>query len=180
MIANQEEIEANRRNPKNRFLLLFCHASEVDDHWGYKWSFKCGTFVFSILIGIWTIFDIISLSRLIPKKRKWFAFWCIIRFVSDLIAIIGILLAFMSIFQSNFKKATVAYYSLYLSLVLNTAFIVYCIVSIFDKTFWTFTGFSLIIWMLNEIILFIFIWILFCNMVVIGRKQREAMASNPF
>ena len=49
--ANQQEIEENRRNPKNRFLGLFCHASDVDDHWGFNWSFKCGVFVFSILIG---------------------------------------------------------------------------------------------------------------------------------
>ena len=26
--------EENRRNPKNRFMFLFCHASEVDQSWG--------------------------------------------------------------------------------------------------------------------------------------------------
>ena len=31
--AQQEE---NMRNPKNRFLGLFCHASEVGDSWGFN------------------------------------------------------------------------------------------------------------------------------------------------
>ena len=177
MIGDLEEIDVSRKS--SRFLFFFCHDYEIGDNWGFNFSFKCGIFFHSLLVVSSTIFDIISLSRLIPKKRRWFIFWCIIRFVSDFIALIGILLAIISIFQMNVKKATLAYYSLFLSLVVNTAFFVYCIVSLFDKTFWSFTGTSLIIWMLNELILFYFLWLLFGSMAFIGRKQREAMASNP-
>ena len=181
MEGNDAAVEENRRNPKNRFLGLFCHASDVDDHWGFNWSFKCGVFVFSILIGAGTIFDAASLSKVMRRiTTGWFIFWCIVRFFSDLIAIIAIIVALMSIFQSDFRKATTAYYLLMLSLVFNTAFIIYCIVSVFSASFWRSTGFRLIIWMLNEFVILIFDWILFCNMVDIGRKNRQAMASNPF
>ena len=180
--ANQEEIEENRRNPKNRFLGLFCHASDVDDHWGFNWSFKCGVCVFSILVGIWTIFDISTMAYIINRSylNSWFTFFFFFRFVSDFIAIVGIIFAFCSITQSHFNKATTAYYLLVGSFALNTAFIVYCIVSVFNRYFWRTTTYRFIIWLLNEFVLLIFTWILFCNMVDIGRRNRNAMASNPF
>ena len=37
MYGNDYQItleEENKRNPKNRFLGLFCHASEIDITWG--------------------------------------------------------------------------------------------------------------------------------------------------
>ncbi len=181
MEGNDYAVQENRRNPKNRFLGLFCHASDVDKEWGFHWSFKCGVFVFSIFIGAWTIFDAISISNVLRRIYSgWFIFWCIIRFFSDLVAIVAIIIALMSIFQSSFGKATTAYYLLMLSLVFNTAFIIYCIIKLFSAEFWRATGFRLIIWMLNEFVILIFDWILFCNMVDIGRKNREAMGSNPF
>ena len=180
MIANQEEIDANRRNPKNRFLLVFCHAGQVGDSWGYNWSFKCGAFLFSILIFILTIFDLSTLTKCIARGRSWFVFWCILRFLSDLLAVVGVIVAIFSIFQSSFKNATIAYYLVMASLFLDTIFIVYCIVSLFDRTFWQFTGWYLIVWMFNEFVLLICDWILFCNMVDTGRKMRNAMAANPF
>ena len=47
-----EEVAANKRSPKNRFLLLFCHAESVDDHWGCNWTFQCGVIMAGILIGL--------------------------------------------------------------------------------------------------------------------------------
>ena len=175
-----EEVAANRRSPKNRFLLLFCHAESVDDHWGCNWTFQCGVIMAGILIGVWTIFDITTLSRLLAKGyfSKWFTFWCGMRFISDLFAIIAIVMSIISISKINFKLATISYYTLMVSLFINTAFVIYCITCIFDRYFWTNTTFQIIIWILNEFVLVIGDWILFCNMVDIGRKIRKALSSN--
>ena len=175
-----EEVAANRRSPKNRFLLLFCHAESVDDHWGCNWTFQCGVIMAGILIGVWTIFDIATLSRLLAKNlfSKWFTFWCGMRFISDLFAIIAIVMSIISISKINFKLATISYYTLMVSLFINTAFVIYCITCIFDSYFWSYTTYQIIIWILNEFVLVIGDWILFCNMVDIGRKIRKALSSN--
>ena len=110
----------------------------------------------------------------------WTIFWFIVRFVSDFIAIIAMIIAMLSVCQTNFKKATIAYYMLYASLILNTAFFIYCITRFFNATFWRLTTYRIIVWMLNEFVLFIFCWILFANMVDIGRKIKTNIASNPF
>ena len=177
---NAREIEENQRSPKNRFLGLFCHASDVDQSWGMNWPFSCGVILFSIVIGLMTIFDIFALVTLMSKVHSWFFFWSFIRFLSDLIALIAIVFANMSYIQTNFTRATIAYYALIISLICNTFFCGYCIFSIISSDFWKLTTYRIIIWLLNEFILFIFCWILFCNMVDIGRKNRQNAASNPF
>ena len=53
----KQEMEENQRNPKNRFLGLFCHANQVDSSWGYNWPFWCGVLMFSIVIGLISILD---------------------------------------------------------------------------------------------------------------------------
>ena len=180
----QRAEEENLRSPKNRFLGIFCHANQVDDHWGPGWSFGCGVYTFSILVGIWTIFDISTISELLNRLGRFFSgwpiFWFIVRFVSDFIAIIAMIIAMLSVCQTNFKKATIGYYMMYVSLLLNTAFFIYCITRFFNADFWRYTTYRIIIWMLNEIVLFIFCWILFANMVVIGRKIKTTIATNPF
>ena len=132
--ANSEII--TDRSAKNRFLGLFCHANQVGESWGYNWPFYCGVIIFSILIGIMTLFDITAIfSKLFKEANDWLLFWIIIRFISDLIALIGIIFAIMSIAQSNFTRATIGYYCMVLCLILNTLFCGYCIISIFDKSF---------------------------------------------
>ena len=177
--GSQEEVEANLRSPKNRFLLVFCPANQVDDHWGNNWTFQCGVIMFAIIIGIWTIFDIVTLTRLMGDKAvgEWFTFWCAIRFISDLLAITSVVMSLISLSQINFKLATVAYYVLFASLILNFVFFVYCITCIFDADFWKATTYQIIFWMLNEFVLVICDWILFCNMVDIGRKSRAPMSN---
>ena len=178
---NAREIEENQRSPKNRFLGLFCHASEVNNSWGMNWPFSCGVILFSIVIGLMTIFDISAIfTTFFRSQHGWFLFWFVIRFFSDLLALIAIVLATMSIIQTNFSRATIAYYTLIVSLICNTFFCGYCIFRIFDGAFWRATTYRLIIWLLNEFIIFIFCWILFCNMVDIGRKNREKAAANAF
>ena len=176
--AQQEE---NMRNPKNRFLGLFCHASEVGDSWGFNWPFWCGVLMFSILIGVMTLIDISHIfTEFFKVVTGWFAFWFVVRMISDFIALIGIIFSAISCIQNNFSRATIAYYCMILSLVLNSLFIGYCIFRLFDGQFWKITTYRLIVWLCNEFVLFLFCWILFCNMVVIGRKARQQAASNPF
>ena len=100
--------------------------------------------------------------------------------IADLFAIVAMGFANVSVCQTNFRRATIGYYLLIVCLILNTAFIIYCITCFFDYNFWKVTTFNIILWLLNEFVLFIFCWILFCNMVDIGRKKRAQTASNPF
>ena len=177
----QRAQEENLRSPKNRFLGIFCHANEVNDHWGPNWSFGCGVIFFSVLVGIWTIFDTVTMSLLINRTfRGWPIFWFCLRWFSDIIAVIAMIIAMLSVCQTDFKKATIGYYMLIVSLIINTAFFIYCITCFFDSYFWKMTTYRIIIWMLNEVVLFIFCWILFANMVNIGRKIKTNIASNPF
>ena len=173
--------EENMRNPKNRFFGLFCHANEVDNSWGMNWPFWCGVLIFGIVIGLMTLLDMGSIfTTFFGNVRGWFLFWFIIRCISDFIALIGIVFAALSIMSNNFTRATIAYYAMILSFVCNTAFCVYCIFRIFDGSFWRATTYRFVVWLVNEFVLFLFCWILFCNMVVIGRKNREQAAANTF
>ena len=175
---NAETIQTRDRNPKNRFLGLFCHANDVGESWGYNWPFFCGVIMFSILIGIMTLFDVSAIfTKFFKEASHWLLFWIIIRFISDLIALIGIIFAIISIIQSNYTRAIIAYYCNVLSFLLNTAFCVYCIFSIFDSDFWEKTTYRLIVWLFNEFCLLIFCWVLFCNMVDISRQDKRAAAN---
>jgi hypothetical protein len=176
--ANQEE---NLRNPKNRFMGLFCHASDVDSSWGNNWPFSCGVILFSIVAGFMTIFDIsVIFKKYFQIIEGWFLFWFIIRLLSNLITLIGIIFAILSIIQTNFTRATIAYYSILLSFVLNATFCGYCVFRIFESYFWRKTTYRFFVWILNEFVLFWFSWILFCNMVDIGRKNRQNAGATNF
>ena len=175
---NANSAETTDRSPKNRFLGLFCHANQVGESWGWNWPFYCGVIMFSIFIGIMTLFDVSAIfTDLFKDADGWLLFWIIMRFISDLIALIGIIFAIISIVQKSFMKATIGYYVMVLSLVINTAFCIYCIFSVFDKEFWEDTTYRLVIWLFNEFCLFLFCWILFCNMVDIGRANKREAAN---
>ena len=52
--SQQDDDDGCHLNPHNRFLLIFCHASDVSEGWGCvmcggrTFSFKCGVVIFSI------------------------------------------------------------------------------------------------------------------------------------
>ena len=172
---NANNAEITDKSAKNRFLGFLWHANQVNESWGYNWSFSCGVVVFSIAISIMTLFDLNAFfTGLFGDADDWLLVWLIIRFVSDFITLIGITFAILSIIQSNFIRATIGYYCMVLSLLINLAFCVYCIVSIFDKEFWETTTYRIVVWLFNEVCLFVFCWILFCNMVDIGRQNKRA------
>ena len=175
----KQEMEENQRNPKNRFLGLFCHANQVDSSWGYNWPFWCGVLMFSIVIGLISILDFSFSYKLINSFRSrggWIVFFFILRIISDVITIIGIILAAVSIVQTSFQKATIAYYTGCLSFIINIAVFIF---GLFKILFYSY-GYFVLIWGFSDFVLLLFLWILFCNMVDIGRKVRQAVGANSF
>ena len=175
--------EQNLRNPKNRFLGCFCHANEVDNTWGCGFSFSCGVIFFSIFLGLGAFYDIPSISSIKYDILRWywfnwFTFVIFVKVISDIFAIIGIILALVSICSSNYKRAVIAYYFLIVTLVLNTvasiAFIYFTFVN------FRYVRLTILSWIVDEFFLILFCWFLFCNMVEIGRKNRQTAASNNF
>ena len=167
------------RNPKNRFLFLFCHANDVGDSWGLNWPFYVGVIIFSILVGIMTFFDLYYMIKEDYFRNEdvhgWFTFMFILRLISDGFAVVSIIFGFKSVCQAlESLSGAVAYYAILISLLLNTIFCVYCIIRVFSATFWGIIKWRIITFFLQEPVLFAFAWILFGNMVEVARKIRSA------
>ena len=168
-MSDYEQVREQQRAAKNRFLLAFCHANDVGDSWGFNWSFQCGTVFFGILEGLSSVFDILSVFNN-QSALRMFGLWSFIRFVSDVFALIGIFFGYHSVKTVNYKNSIIAYYTLFIGLLLNTIFLIYFFYYVFvHKWHW-----DIISFIIGEIILFIFTWILFCNMVSINRQIRKA------
>ena len=125
----QTKANENLRNPKNRFLGLFCHANEVDNSWGCDWSFATGVVLFSIICGFASLWDIYYIARDKFFERatyhtvyKIFFFF---KLVSDLVCLIGIGMACFSINRDNHTYAIVSYYVMVLSFLLHSIYLIY-------------------------------------------------------
>ena len=166
----REKAEENLRNPKNRFLGLFCHANEVDDSWGCGCSFQTGVFIFSTVIGVAIVLDLyyIAYDGMFAKSRSIPAFTVMfgIKVVSDLIALVGIIIVCSTLNRntSGFYP-TVCYYIEILSFLLCSIFCVYCVINIFSADFWKIIKLRIISFAFQELDLLLFCWILFCYMV---------------
>ena len=168
--------QENLRNPKNRFLGLFCHAKEIDNSWGCGWSFATGVIMFSIIIGIASLADIYYVAKQEIFKAEvsgLFKIMLIIKIASDLISFIGIGIACYAVNASNYTYSIVCYYVIVLSFLLNTIYLCYAIIAIFS--YFKFIGAFIIPWGILEFGLLMFCWILFANQVYIGRQRRNAM-----
>ena len=173
--------EQNLRNPKNRFFGCFCHANEVNDTWGCGLSFSCGIIFLSIILGAGFIYDIPSISSIsytLLYWFSWFTFFIMLRIIADVFAIVGIVFALVSICQSNYKRSVIAYYCLMVTLVINTVFSIVFVYYTFS--YYRYVQLRIFAWLLDEFLLILFCWFLFCNMVVIGRTNRQNAASNSF
>ena len=172
MYDYQNTNDRRQNHPKNRFLFCCCYANEVDDTWGCGCPFWVGVVILSIIEGCFAISDIpliITLNYL--PWFTWFTFMIFLRSLSSFIALIGIVYALTSICQSNYKHSVIAYYCLFVTFVINTVFSLYCIVIIFK--YLNKVKFRLLAWLTDEFLMILFCWFLFCNMVVIGRKNRQ-------
>ena len=132
--AYQLKRQENLRNPKNRFLGVFCHAEQVDSAWGCDWSFQCGVIFFSIIILACSFFDVYEIA-----SNKIFSsaysgghqFFFGLKVFSDIINFIGIILGCIAVGYMNLKYSIISYYVAVLSLILNTIFFIYLFVAIF-------------------------------------------------
>ena len=169
----QRAQQENLRNPKNRFLFLFCHAKEVDNSWGCGWSFSTGVIIFSIIIGIASFADIYFIAKegvfSNNEYSKAFKIMIFIKVFSDFISFIGIGLGCYAVNRENLRYSIISYYVVVLSFLLTTIFILSCFISMF---IYTIVLYFLIPWGLLEFALLLFCWILFCNKVYLGRKKR--------
>ena len=167
MYGNDYQItleEENRRNPKNRFLGLFCHASEVDTTWGCKCPFWVGVVLLSIIVGIEAIVDI-PIIKAIFFLLSWlnlFTIFIILRIISDICAIIGIGYAIYSICRSHYKASIIAFYCLVATFAINIFFEIFMIVILFYSTYRIGVSFRIFSFFINTIFPF-FLGIIFMN-----------------
>ena len=161
MYGNDYQItleEENRRNPKNRFLGLFCHPSEVDTTWGCKCPFWVGVFLLSIVGGIEAIVDI-PIIKAIFFLLSWlnlFTIFIILRIISDICAIIGIGYAIYSICRSHYKASIIAFYCLVATFAINIFFEIFMIVILFYSTYRIGVSFRIFSWAFDYFCLFLF------------------------
>ena len=171
----QKAEQENLRNPKNRFLGLFCHAREVDNSWGCNWSFPTGVIIFSIVIGIASFADIYFIAKeqvfSNTTYSSMFKFWIVLKIISDLISFIGIGCGCYAVFRANLRYSIIAYYVVVLSFLLNTIFIISCFFTMFSYP--KYVLLYLIPWGILEFGLVLFCWILFCNQVYVGRQVKS-------
>ena len=173
--------EENLRNPKNRYLGIFCHAEKVDSSWGCDWSFQTGVIMFSVLIFACSIYDAYVIGSQQVFGSKYGAGFKIIfgiKVISDIINFITIVLGFIAVCRLNLKYSIISYYCSVLSLIMNTLFLIYILIAMF--IIWKDVWREIPPVILLEIGLVMFSWILFCNQVDLGRKQRAAANPSPF
>ena len=176
----KEQMRANLRNPKNKFLLCFCHAKEVDNSWGCDWSFATGVIIFSIVIGTASLADIYTLAKhqiftVNFDGSGFFKFMFAIKIIVDLISLIDIGIACYAVNRENLTYSIVSYWVMVLCFFLNSIFVIYIFIAMFIH--WSEVYFGIIQWGVYEFGLLLFCWILFCNEVYLGRKKRQPQPS---
>ena len=179
----KEQMAANLRNPKNRFLGFFCHAKEVDNSWGCDWSFATGVIIFSLVIGVASLADIYTLAKhqifsVGSEGYGFFKFMFAVKVIVDLISLIDIGIACYAVNRENLTFSIVSYWVMVLCFLLNSIFVIYILIAMFIH--WNEVYFGIIQWGVYEFGLLLFCWILFCNQVYLGRKKRQAQTPQSF
>ena len=173
-----DEYESVDRNPNNKFFGCLTHADQVNDTWGCGLSFSCGIIVLSILIGFSAIYDIFALPPIFRSyyfRFNLFYIVILLRILSDFITIAGIIYAYISICNSDYKKSLIAYYCLMVSFIIDVSFSIYItiIYIFFYNSYFYHNSMNIgtfISWIIDVLIFYLFVWFLFCNSVVIKRK----------
>ncbi len=132
-------------------------------------------------MGIFVGKDVYKIAddSLIQKSSGGFKLFFIIKAVCCFVIAIGIIIGLYASKGVRFCPATTAYYIMMLAFLLHTSFCVYCIFNILTWAFWKKVGIiNGILWGIEEYLLLLFTWILFCNMVTVGRKKREREVVN--
>ena len=93
---------------------------------------------------------------------------------STFITLIGIIMGCYAIHRPSYNFGIYSYYVQVLSFLLCTIFCCYCLVEIFNETFFNVVYLRVISWGFNEFALLMLCWILFCNMVYNAKKLQLA------
>ena len=187
-------VKDESNNPKNRFLFCCCHSYEVDVGWGCgccgcrAFPFSLGVRLFSAIYLIFAIKDIYDLiiSNYLKEDNdnKLLHIFFIIKLISDIFILLGIICSNSSLRRKRYKLAVVGYYLVVIAFLLNTSFCIYFITNITSTKFWVkyilFKVLTIILWYVADYYLILFAWILFCNMVDIDRKIKEEQKNNPY
>ena len=179
--AYQLKRQENLRNPKNRFLGVFCHAEQVDSAWGCDWSFQCGVVFFSIIILACSFFDVYEIA-----SNKIFSsaysgghqFFFGLKVFSDIINFIGIILGCIAVGYMNLKYSIISYYVCCVSLIITTLFMIYNFFALFSFTSLVWREMIAVLFL--DVGLFFYSWILFCNQVDLGRQAKAAASAPPY
>ena len=175
--------QSNDRNPNNKFFGCLTHADEISDSWGCGLSFSCGIIVLSILIGFSSLYDIYAIPftfRTNGFRLNYINIMIILRLLSDFITITGIVYAYISICNSHYRKSLIAYYCMMVSFIINVSFAIFIIfIYIFYSKYRIQLG-TFLSWILDGFIFYLFVWFLFCNSVVIKRKNQGEVNNNNF
>lgn len=67
---------------------------------------------------------------------------------------------------------------MFVTFIINTTFSIYLIIILFKFLYKV--KLRLLPWLTDEFLMILFCWFLFCNMVVIGRKNKQAQQTNYF
>ena len=178
-----DEYESVDRNPNNKFFGCLTHADQVNDTWGCGLSFSCGIIVLSILIGFSALYDIFALPPIFRHyyfRFNLFYIMILLRILSDFITITGIIFAYISICNSDYRKSLIAYYCMMVSFIIDVVFAVFIIVIYIFFTYYRITLSAFLSWIIDGFIFYLFVWFLFCNSVVIKRKTQQTMNNNNF
>ena len=173
--------QENLRNPKNRFLGLFCHAKDVGSSWGCDWSFQTGVVIFSIVILICSFYDVYEIAgnEVIKKSPDGlYTFFFGLKIFSDVVNFAAIILSCFAVHKENLKFSVISYWVAVCSLLLNTIFFIYLFIKMFID--WSHTWHVIPTTIFGEIGLVLFSWILFCNQVDLGRRKRAAATSSNY
>ena len=175
-------------NPHNRFLFIFCHASDVSEGWGFmccghrSFSFRYGVLIFSAIMLLGAINDLIDITSMDSFKNETneiFLDFYKAKLASDILILASIIFAIYAVCDSRYWAAMVAYYLALISFYLNTAFCVFTLTQIKKQSVITFmkncfkgTFFTYLFWCFFDYVLLLFAWILFCFRIDLRRKRQ--------
>ena len=176
-------------NPHNRFLFIFCHASDVSENgWACLCcgrrvlNFKIAVFLFSGIMMFCSINDFIDLmpiNYLNDKSDDFFIKMYYIKLLNDIFIFLSVLFALYSIFRIKYCISVMSYYLALICFYFNTFFCVYILTQIKKQNIRTFLKncfkgkfFTYLFWCFFDYVLLLYTWILFCLMIQ-GRRRRN-------
>ena len=177
------EEEEKKKLIQKRFLWFLCDGNKIDNTWACKCPFSVGIIILSFFICFILFFDVYHFWE-IWFNLNWvvlFVIMLIIRLVSNIFIILGIIFVIISFLKNSYKISVLAYYSSIISLISNTILSIYILIFFFSYEFVRkIIGFTCIFWFTDELLYFLFCWFVFCNMIIIQRINYQLSLTTLF